>query len=147
VARPFEPIQEVRAAGFAFEFIARRYFPYYLWQVIVPLAVIVGMSWAAFWIDPSQTRAQIGLAGSAILSLIAYRFVLANLLPRLPYMTRMDYLTLGGTLLVFLALVEVIVTSTLAHKNRNKAARGIDRVSRLAFPTVFVLLFVWSMFF
>lgn len=146
VGRPYTPIEAIRAAGFVFEFVAKRQFLYYLWQVIVPLAVIVAMSWAAFWIDPRQAGAQIGVASSAILTLIAYRFVLASLLPRLPYMTRMDYLTLGSTLLVFLALTQVILTSTLARKNLVKTARWIDRVSRVAFPSAFVLLFVWSLF-
>ena len=146
IAHPFEPIEQIQAAGFAFEFTAKRFFPYYLWQVVIPLMVIVGMSWAAFWIDPSQAGAQIGLAGSSILSLIAYRFVLGSLLPRLPYMTRMDYLTLGGTMLVFMALIQVIVTTALAHKGQEVAARRIDRACRLLFPSAFVILFIWSLF-
>ena len=141
---PYEPVPEVKAAGFAFEFKAKRRFPFYFWQVIVPLLVIVAMSWAAFWIDPSLAASQIGVATSSILSMIAYRFVLSNLLPRLPYMTRMDYFILGSTVMVFLALIEVILTSSLTYGNRGELARKIDRLSRLAFPVVFVLVLIWS---
>ena len=143
--KPYEPIKEIKAAGFTFEFVAKRQFLYYLWQVIVPLAVIVIMSWSAFWIDPSNIGAQIGVASSSVLTLIAYRFLLANLLPRLPYMTRMDYLTLGSTLLVFLALMEVVLTSTLNRSNRRATALWIDRTARLIFPLTFAALFIWSM--
>ncbi len=145
LGKPYEPIKEIKAAGFTFEFVAKRQFMYYLWQVIVPLAVIVIMSWAAFWIDPNNTGAQIGVASSSILTMIAYRFVLASLLPRLPYMTRMDYLTLGSTLLVFLALMEVLLTTTLNRGNHRAIALWIDRVARLVFPMTFAALFIWSM--
>jgi len=145
VSRPYAPVAEIETAGFAFEFTAKRFFVYYLWQLFVPLSVIVAMSWAAFWIDPSHTGAQIGIATSSVLTLIAYRFVVAGLLPRLPYMTRIDYFVLGSTLLVFLALVEVILTSHLTRSDRRGAVRWIDRLSRVAFPVFFLLLYVGTL--
>jgi len=145
LARPYEPVENLSVAGFAFEFTAKRYFLYYLWQLIVPLSVIVAMSWAAFWIDHTQTGAQIGVATSSVLTMIAYRFVVAGLLPRLPYMTRMDYFVLGSTLLVFLALVQVLLTFQLSRSNRRETARKIYLVSRVAFPAAFVLLLTGSL--
>jgi hypothetical protein len=135
---------DVFAAGFALTFTARRYFTFYFWQVITPLVLIVMMSWAAFWIDPSEPGPQFGLAASSILTLIAYRFLLANLLPKLPYMTRMDYFSLFSTLLVFFALVEVMTTSALAGSDRLKLAKRIDLVSRFMFPVAFVGAAAWS---
>ena len=75
--------------------------------------------------------------------MIAHRFVLANLLPRLPYMTRMDYFTVGSTLLVFLALVTVIWTSSLDRRHLTDRARRIDRWARPAFPVLFLFLCGW----
>jgi cadmium resistance protein CadD (predicted permease) len=83
------------------------------------------------------------VATSSILTLIAYRFVLAGLLPRLPYMTRMDYFTFGSTLLVFMALVEVIMSSAFAGHKYDKMAHTIDRLSKFAFPILFLLIFGW----
>ena len=145
LSHSYEPIPAIYVDGFAFEFTAKRNFPYYLFQVIVPLAVVVGMSWAAFWIDPSQTGAQIGVATSAILSLIAFKFVLSGLLPKLPYMTRMDYFMLGSTLLVFFAMGEVVTTSMLSHKGRVVLARRFDNVSRIVFPLMFLTILLVSM--
>ena len=146
LARPYEPFPQMRAAGFAFEFEAKRHFLYYFWQMMVPLAVVVAMSWAAFWIDPKLAGSQISVATSSILTLIAYRFVVRGLLPRLPYMTRMDYFLLASTLLVFIALIEVILTTFLAHNDRGELARKIDRACRLAFPAVFLVVSAWSIF-
>ena len=82
--RPYVVAPGAKIAGFALEFTADRYSNYYIWQVIVPLVLIVVMSWGALWIDPTNSGTQIGLATSSILTLIAYRFMLGNLVPRLP---------------------------------------------------------------
>ena len=40
---PYIPIEEIHAAGFEFRFEAESYVTYYIWQVILPLAVVVVM--------------------------------------------------------------------------------------------------------
>ncbi|MEE8305879.1 MAG: hypothetical protein V3R81_01370 [Gammaproteobacteria bacterium] len=140
-SRAYEPVAGAEVSGFVFEFRAKRYAAYYIWQVIAPLIFIVAMSWGGFWIDPTNAGAQIGVATSSILTLIAYRFMLGNLLPRLPYMTRLDYFTLGSTALVFLTLVEVVITTKLALSKMEVVGRRIDRWCRVVFPIAFV---VWS---
>lgn len=139
-ARAYKPLGNLDVPGFVFEFTAKRYVTYYLWNVILPLIFIVMMSWGAFWMDPTNAGAQIGVSTSAILTLIAYRFMLSSLLPKLPYMTRMDYFTLGSTALVFMTLVEVLITAKLAKIQKEKLCWRIDWFCRFAFPAVFILL-------
>jgi hypothetical protein len=143
LSSPYKPVADVAIPGFAFEFTAKRHFLYYLWQVIMPLALIVMMSLSVLWIDRTNTGAQIGLATSAMLALITYRFILARLLPKLPYMTRMDYFTFGCTLLVFLALIEVILTSALSRDHHDRIVHNIEKFARLIFPAIFLLMFGW----
>ncbi|MHC5061295.1 MAG: hypothetical protein ACYTFK_09460 [Planctomycetota bacterium] len=145
-AHPYKPTPDVEVAGFVFQFIAKRYSIYYIWQVIIPLVLIVMMSWGAFYIDPTNAGAQIGVATSSMLTLIAYRFMLGQLIPRLPYMTRLDYFTLGSTILVFLTLAEVIVTTNLDLRGRNKTALTVDRWCRFVFPAIFAMWSFWSLF-
>ena len=140
---PYKPIEGVNNAGFAFLFEATRYSIYYLWQIILPLVVVVFMSWAAFWIGPHHIGVRIGVATSSILTLIANRFLLANLLPRLPYMTRLDYFTVGSTLLVFLALLTVILTAFLEEKKADKITSKIDMAARIVFPAMYLVFFIW----
>ena len=144
-AYPYKPTPDIEVAGFVFQFTAERYATYYVWQVIVPLFLIVMMSWGAFYIDPTNAGAQIGVATSSMLTLIAYRFMLGQLIPRLPYMTRLDHFTLGGTILVFLTLAEVIVTTNLALRQREKIAIKIDIWCRFVFPAIFILWSAWSL--
>ncbi len=143
--RTYEAIKGLKTAGFAFEFTAKRAALYYIWQVIIPLIFIVSMAWGAFYITPTNAGAQIGVATSSMLTLIAYRFMLGNLIPRLPYMTRLDYFLLGSTTLVFLTLIEVIITTNLALRQMEKIAIRIDHWCRFLFPVAFILWSVWSL--
>lgn len=143
IALPYKPIEGVNNAGCAFLFEAKRYSIYYLWQIILPLVVVVFMSWAAFWIGSHNIGVRIGVATSSILTLIANRFLLANLLPRLPYMTRLDYFSGGSTILVFLALVVVIFTAFLEEKRVDKITSRIDMAARIVFPVVYLVFFAW----
>ncbi len=143
---PYTPVEVIHTAGFAFRFTAERYVTYYIWQVILPLAVVVVMSWAAFWVGRENVGIRIGVATSSILTLIAQRFVLANLLPRLPYMTRLDYFTVGSTLLVFMALITVIFISFLTGKEHDSLAHKADITARATFPTIFLFLLGWFLF-
>lgn len=108
--------------------------------ILVPLVVIVMMSWTVFWTPPSQISVQFGFAATSILTVIAYRFALTNETPPVPYMTRMDVFLNGSFALTFLALVEVVVTSRLIHSDRTAAAERVDHVCRFAFPVALAAL-------
>lgn len=141
---PYEVIKTATTPGFAFRFQAKRHFLYYFWQVVLPLMVVVVMSWAGFWVGREHIGVRIGVVTSSVLTLVAHRFVLADLLPRLPYMTRMDYFTVGCTLLVFLALIAVVVTSYFATRSRYDGyARKLDATARGFFPALFIGLLLW----
>ena len=142
-AVPYQPIKEIHAAGFVFQFEAKRYMEYYIWQIVLPLSVVVVMSWAGFWVQRGQVGVRIGVATSSVLTLIAHRFVLASLLPRLPYMTRLDYFTVGSTLLVSVALLGVVFTSYLASINQDLLTRKVDLLARWTLPAAFLLLVLW----
>ncbi len=136
-SRPYQAAKTAHIPGFAFEFVAKRHFAYYFWQAVVPLALIGMMSWVPFWVHPSKAELQFSIASSAVLTLIAYRFTLASLLPKLPYLTRLDYIATGGTILVFMAFLQVLITSLLAKNDLVGPAERIDHVCRFAFPVVY----------
>jgi hypothetical protein len=144
--RPFRPIPAMKAiSGFAFSFEARREIGYFIVKVIIPLIFIVAMSWVVFWIDPMESGTQISVAITTMLTLIAYRFSIDNSLPKVSYLTRLDYFVLLSTILVFASLIEVIFTSTLTKLEKLSRARAIDRWMRLLFPLAFVIVTVTSL--
>jgi hypothetical protein len=131
---------EEATAGFAFHFEADRDAGYFLVKVIIPLILIVAMSWVVFWIDPLESGTQISVAITTMLTLIAYRFAVGAFLPRISYLTRLDVFILASTFLVYCSLIQVVVTSWFAKSERIPLARRIDLWSRLLFPAVFALM-------
>ena len=137
-AKPYAPVEGERiVASYVYEFEADRMVGYYVVKVFLPLLLIVLMSWAVFWIDPSLVSAQISVSITSMLTLIAYQFVLAGLLPKVSYITRMDIFLLGSTALIYAALVEVIITSHMATHNKLARACTMDAWARVIFPVLF----------
>jgi hypothetical protein len=126
-------------SGYAFEFTATRNVLHYILKVILPLVLIVMMSWVVFWIEPSELGIQFSIVMTSMLTLIAYRFAVDTQLPRLPYTTRLDTFILTSTLLVFFSLIEVLVTTILDNKQQTKLAKRIDLYCRVIFPVIFAL--------
>ena len=126
-------------SGYSFEFTASRNVEHYILKVILPLVLIVMMSWSVFWTEPTNSNTQFSIAVTSMLTLIAYRFAVDTQLPRLPYMTRLDAFFLVSTLLVFLSLIEVLVTTVLDNNQQLARAKKLDRYCRVIVPVIFVI--------
>ena len=135
----FAPAHE-EFAGSAYVFSAYRKRGFYFWKVIVPICLVILMSGAAFWIDSSNSSSQISVAYTAILALVAYRFVIGNMVPAISYMTRLDRFMLGASILVVCVLIEAIWTGRVtAHGHLAKSIR-IDYWSRWIFLAAFIVI-------
>jgi hypothetical protein len=137
-ARPYAPVAGApSAAGYFVSFTAKRDSSYYIQRILIPLIVIVMASWLIFWVDP-QEAGQIGVAMTAMLTLIAYRFMISGLLPKIAYLTRLDIFVLAATLLIFATLLEAVACTVLVRRDKVEAARSLDKVSRVLFPLLFI---------
>ena len=126
-------------ASYSFEFTASRNAQHYIWKVILPMILIVAMSWSVFWIAATEVGPQLSVATTSMLTLIAYRFAIDSQLPVLPYTTSLDAFILMSTVRVFFAFIDVLVTTILGGEHRNKQAKRIDRFCRVIFPLIFVV--------
>ena len=143
---PYKPVPaRGEIASILFSFTAERRIGYFIFKIIIPLVLIVMMSWVVFWIDPKEAGTQISVSITSMLTLIAYRFAVGAFLPKISYMTRLDVFILMSTILVFTSLVEVLLTSTLARGDRLATARRIDLWARMVFPVVFTLLSIYAL--
>ena len=114
-----------------------RLLTYYTVQVLVPLVAVVLMAWAVFWIAPSVVTTRMSVPVTTMLTLIAYRFMLANYVPRLAYLTRLDWFTVGATVFVVLTVFAMGASAYLVRRGREDAVNSIDRVGRVAYPVLF----------
>ncbi len=131
-------------AGLEGAFEARRNLGFYIGKAFISVAIIVFMSWVVFWLGPEHVGPRLSVAVTSMLTLVAYRFLLGQSLPPVSYLTRLDYFLLGSTILVFVALIEVALTSATPKGDRTERAIAVNRISRWVFPAAFALLIVWS---
>lgn len=138
-----EQAQTQGLSRFDFEIQVKRQTIYYVWKVFLPLCMIVMVSWAVFWIHPSQLGIQTGIGTGMMLSLIAFLFSLQHILPKINYLTRMDLFVYSSLSFVFLAFVEAILSGNLANEGCERLALRFDLISRFLFPVAFLAVIVW----
>ena len=133
--------------GLVFSLDVKRDGSYFKYKVIFPLILIVIMSWLVFWIDPSLAASQISVSVTAMLTMIAYRFALAGMIPRLATLTSLDNFVLVSTLIVFLAMIEVVYTAHLSTNGQLVKARKIDVHARWIAPLVYFAMAMETLYF
>ena len=142
VSQTTHPVSGKTIDLFNFEISAKRRYHYYLWKVLLPLLLIVAMSWSVFWINPAKFGPQIGMSATSMLTLIAFQFAMAGILPRLSYFTLLDGFITASTILVFGALLESLTTAYFVSVDRMAMALRLDRTCRWAFPLAFLVIVV-----
>ena len=123
-------------AGFEMRIDMRRRIPYFVTKVIVPLCLIVIMSWVPRWIDPEQVGTNIGISTTSFLTLVAYLFAINVLLPPVSYITRLDRFILLSTLMVFASLMQTVATASLTRRKKLELVERVDRWSRMIYPLI-----------
>lgn len=141
-SKPFQPSSDsISVSAFKLSVSAERRVDYFIVNVIIPLLLIVAMSWVVFWIEPKESSGtKISIAATAMLTLIAYRFAIGASIPKLSYLTRLDEFILWSTVLIFATLLEAVFTSSYAKAGKIHLALTIDWWSRWIFPSTLILV-------
>ncbi len=136
---------EGAVAGFRLDIEVKRRPMFFLIKIVLPLCLIVMMSWIPRWIDPQQVATNIGVSATAFLTLVAYLFATNVLLPRVSYITRMDLFILLSMLMVFIALVQTVVSTVLVRNHEVSLAQTLDWWARIVYPVALVLVLLVSL--
>lgn len=123
-------------------FDAQRLTGFYTWQLLVPLVLVVMMTWTVFWIPLEFVAPRVGLVATSMLTLIAYRFSMASILPPIAYLTRLDLFMVASSVLVFVALAAAVAVTWLEGKGQLERAVRLNRASRVLAPLLFLLVFL-----
>jgi hypothetical protein len=131
---------EGAVAGFRLDIEVKRRPMFFLIKIVLPLCLIVMMSWIPRWIDPQQVATNIGVSATAFLTLVAYLFATNVLLPRVSYVTRMDLFILLSMLMVFIALVQTVASTVLVRNHEVTLAQNLDWWARIIYPVALVIV-------
>ncbi len=134
------PEENTDYSRFTAELVVHRDSGYYLWKIVLPLVLIIAMSWAVFWMDPEELEARIGLAVTSMLAVVAFNFAIADTLPKISYVTRMDVFIVLGYIFIFGAFIENLVTHVLNRKDRYDDAVKLDIRCQKVLPGLFAIV-------
>jgi hypothetical protein len=126
--------------GISIRFGVERLARYYAGTIFATVGIILCMAWLVYWLPLTTIPPRVSVSVTSMLSLIAYRFVAAQDLPRLPYLTRMDFFLLGAAALVLVGLAGVVAVAHLHTSERVAAAKRLNRAFQWGFPVFCVLL-------
>ena len=119
--------------------------------VILPLIIIVMLSWSVFWMDKSSLGDRISVSFIGILTAVTYQVVLSEILPRISYVTLIND---GFLAISFLIMsMTVIVNLRVGYLDRHGKSETGDRLDyrcRWMFPLIyfgFLLVIFWMAFF
>lgn len=127
-----ESISEIR-----FTIKIARHFNFYISKVVLPLLLMVVLSWTVFWIAPTELSSQVQISVTTILTVIAFAFAIQANLPKVPYLTFIDVFFLVCYLFVFATAIELTAVHVVGRSGRAARAQRLNRFSRIALPAAF----------
>ena len=130
--------------GFIVEIGAERVTNYYIFKIIIPILLILSISWSVFWIDRAQIEAKANITIVALLSLIAYNLIMDDVIPKLDYLTFMDAFIFLSYLYTGAATI-LCIYSFYRYKKYKRKINLVDYYAKLLGPiTYFVGIFLCS---
>jgi len=115
-----------------------RDFQYYIFKVIAPIVLILLVCWSVFWIHPRELESKLTITIICLLSLIAYNFVIDADLPKLSYLTIIDYIILLSYLFATVPNFLSIYSFQNWKAKKNNWV-NVDKKSRVYGPFGFII--------
>lgn len=109
--------------------------PFFMLRLVVlPLVLMVMLSWSVFWMERSSLGDRISVSFIGILTAVAYQLVVSEILPQISYFTLINAII--NLSLIFMCSTVLINLVVGAMDKRGRIATGdlIDRRCRLIFP-------------
>ncbi len=125
---------------FSFRFDARRHLNYYVFRIMVPLAIIIAVSWVTFFLKDYVRR--IEMAAANLLLFVAFNFTIAGELPRLGYLTLLDILLVAIFIVTALTIIVNVFLRRLDIQGRGELAQTIDRYAIWVYALAYLAAFV-----
>ena len=108
----------------ALRFEGKRHVQYYLLRIILPLVMILFVTWATFFLE--EYRRRIDMASANLLVFVAFNFAISTMLPKLGYLTFMDSLLVGMFVITGSTVLVNIMLRRMKTTGREALARKID---------------------
>ncbi len=132
---------------FTFSFEAPRHLSYYFFRIIIPVLLIILISWLTFFLKDYNRRIEV--AAGNVLLFIAFSFSLSDNYPRLGYLTFLDAVMAITFIVNTLVIAYNVYMKNLENRGQTERVEKIDRYMDWMYPLFYVglMLVVVAIFF
>ena len=126
-----------KAATFVLAFDVHREAFYIVRLVVIPLLIIVVLSWCVFWMDRASLSDRMSVTFVGLLTAVAYQAMLGDIMPHISYITFINaFISFSFLLMSATAAVNLLVCLYDRVGNHN-LAMFIDQYARWGFPVAY----------
>jgi len=113
----------------------------YIWKFIVPLLLLVIISWVTFWLSHEEfkTKDQLQSAVATLLIIVAFNITATSLLPRTDYITYIDAFLSTAFAFVVISIAMIVGTHLLQINHSQQSALRVRRLAGLVLPIAFII--------
>lgn len=112
---------------------------FHIWKIFLPLILIIGISWSVFWIWSENVGSRLSVSVIGFLTAISFNFFVSSNLPKISYLTFMDYCIIGIFIFMTITVAQVLITHFLVRRGGEVLAVRLNSYSRWLFPIAFLL--------
>ena len=112
---------------------------YYVYKIILPIILILMVCWSVIWITPKELESRLTVTIVCLLSLIAYNFVIDKEIPKLEYLTIMDWIIFTSYVFATIPNFLCIISFKLFSSNK-KLCMTIENKAKYFGPISYVVI-------
>ena len=128
--------------GFSLDILIERKHGYYIFKLIIPIFLILMICWSVVWIHPRELESRLTITIICLLSLIAYNFVIDEELPKLEYLTVLDWLILVSYIYATIPNFLTIASFRFLKTNKQLTIKMENYGKRYGATSYVVIIFI-----
>ncbi len=113
---------------------------FYIWRLLIPMVLIVMVTWTVFWMVGEKLNDRIKVIAIGLLSAVSFAHFLGDQMPEIPYLTFLDSIFISSLIIVFISVIESLFSYTYAKKGKIDKAHKIDKSFRFIMPAFYFLV-------
>ena len=129
-----------------FYFKLERNSEYYLYKLLIPIMLLLALTWSIFWIEISELETRVTISIVTFLALIAYNFVIDSDLAKLSYLTFLDLFIIVSYVFAGTPTFVAIICKRFMLSGTVSIAEGINFVAKVIFPVGYLVTIGFIMF-